>query len=117
MYYSYLQKILDIRTFCDIFLFVVTMWCHMKKQDNIIRSRIDHETKLKAQSIFSQLGLSMSDAMRLFLHQVIEENGLPFLVKIPNRQTMQAIQEIESDQSTSTSLKEIGKNWRDAQKN
>lgn len=88
----------------------------MERQDDIVRSRIDHETKLRAQNIFSQLGLSMSDAMRLFLHQVIEENGLPFSVKIPNRQTRQAIQEVELGQSTSTGLKEIRKNWRDAEK-
>lgn len=89
----------------------------MERQDDIIRSRIDQETKLRAQSIFNQLGLSMSDAMRLFLHQVIEENGLPFAVKIPNHQTRQAIQEVELGQSTSTTLGEIRKNWRDAEKN
>ena len=38
----------------------------------------------------------MSDAIRLFLRQVVAQNGLPFLVKAPNAKTLAAIEEVES---------------------
>lgn len=49
-----------------------------------IRSRVDSDTKDKAQAIFESLGLSMSDAIRMFLKQSVLEKGLPFQVKLPN---------------------------------
>lgn len=51
--------------------------------DTVIRSRIDAAVKLEAQSLLQSLGLTMSDAIRLFLHQVIVEKGLPFQIKLP----------------------------------
>ncbi len=46
--------------------------------------RIDPETKRKASELFSALGLDMSGAVNLFLHQCILHNGLPFAVEIPS---------------------------------
>lgn len=51
--------------------------------ESVIRSRIDSAIKLEAQSLLSKFGLSMSDAIRLFLHQVVMEKGLPFAVRLP----------------------------------
>lgn len=51
--------------------------------ETVIRSRIDAEVKLEAQLLLEKLGLSMSEAIRLFLNQVILEKGLPFQVKLP----------------------------------
>jgi len=48
-----------------------------------IRSRIDSDTKDKAQALFESLGLSLSDAIRMFLKQSVLEKGLPFQVKLP----------------------------------
>ena len=50
--------------------------------DTVIRSRIDASVKIEAQTLLSGLGLSMSEAIRLFLHQVVAEKGLPFPVKL-----------------------------------
>jgi addiction module RelB/DinJ family antitoxin len=50
--------------------------------DTVIRSRIDESLKIEAQTLLSGLGLSMSEAIRLFLHQVVAEKGLPFPVKL-----------------------------------
>lgn len=89
----------------------------MEKQNDIVKSRIDHATKVKAQNVLDQLGLSMSDAVRLFMHAVIAENGLPFAVRVPNAQTLKAIDQAERDHTTPTSLEEIRKAWRDAEEN
>ncbi|GEM_PF-786732 len=50
--------------------------------DTMIRSRIDASLKIEAQSLLDGMGLSMSEAIRLFLHQVVAEKGLPFPVKL-----------------------------------
>jgi len=40
--------------------------------------RIEESTKNKANKTLSSLGLDMSTAVKIFLNQVITENGLPF---------------------------------------
>lgn len=40
--------------------------------------RIDKNTKTKAKKTLSALGLDTSTAVRIFLHQVVADKGLPF---------------------------------------
>ena len=61
-----------------------------------IRARVEPELKSEAESILRELGLSSSEAMRLFLHQIVSQRGLPFEVKIPNAETIAAIEELEA---------------------
>ena len=61
-----------------------------------IRSRIDPDLKENATRILASCGLNVSDAIRLFLHQVVAKNGLPFEVKAPNAVTRAAMEEAES---------------------
>lgn len=44
----------------------------------------------------SSMGLSVSDAIRLHLMQVADEQCLPFDVKVPNSRTRKAMAELES---------------------
>jgi DNA-damage-inducible protein J len=55
-------------------------------KETTIRSRIDAATKQEAQILLKRFGLSMSDAIRLFLHQVVLEKGLPFDIKLPDNE-------------------------------
>jgi len=57
--------------------------------ETVIRSRIDSEVKQEAQALLSRFGLTMSEAIRLFLHQVVIEKGLPFQVKLPDAQAIE----------------------------
>ena len=43
-----------------------------------INIRIDDDVKTKAAAALAKVGLDMSSAVRLFLHQVVHEKGLPF---------------------------------------
>jgi len=61
-----------------------------------IRARVEPELKSEAESILRELGLSSSEAMRLFLHQIVSQRGLPFEVKIPNAETIAAIESIQA---------------------
>ena len=45
--------------------------------------RIDAEIKKQAAELFSALGLDMSSAINLFLHQCVLRGGLPFSVEMP----------------------------------
>jgi DNA-damage-inducible protein J len=40
--------------------------------------RIEEKTKAQATKTLAKLGLDMSSAVKLFLNQVIKEDGLPF---------------------------------------
>ncbi len=53
-----------------------------------INMRIDDETKTRAESNLKVLGLSLSEAIRVFLRKIILEKGMPFDIKIPNEITL-----------------------------
>ena len=59
----------------------------------VINIRVNDEVKKEAESIFKSLGLNMSVAMNLFLKKCINENGMPFDLKIPNKETIEAMEE------------------------
>lgn len=55
--------------------------------------KLDVEIKAKAKEIFQELGMTMGEAVNIFLSQVALNKGLPFEVKIPNNETKKAIEE------------------------
>jgi len=59
-----------------------------------INARIDPELKEKVGSILHSLGLSESEAIRIYYKQIEHHKGLPFDVKIPNEVTRQAMQDV-----------------------
>ena len=63
--------------------------------DSIVRARIDSETKQRAADALSDMGLSISDAIRLLMLRIADEKRLPFEVKVPNAATRRAMAEIE----------------------
>jgi DNA-damage-inducible protein J len=56
-----------------------------------VRCRIDEDLKKRATEVLSACGLSISDAMRLFLRQVVSTQGLPFEVRVPSEKTARAM--------------------------
>lgn len=67
---------------------------YMAKTANI-NVRIDPETKKCAEELFSRFGITITDAINIFLHKSIMEGGLPFEMKQPkyNAETEAAIRE------------------------
>lgn len=57
--------------------------------------RIDADIKKQATDLFNDLGLDMSSAVNLFLHQCVLRGGLPFSVEMPryNQHTLDAMDE------------------------
>ena len=60
---------------CDTVLIMKTATIH---------TRIEPETKIKAEKVLHKLGMSPTEAIRIFYRQITIRNGLPFPVEIPN---------------------------------
>jgi DNA-damage-inducible protein J len=67
----------------------------MRKSTDV-RSRIEPDLKDRAAEVLAACGLNLSDAIRLFLHQVVAQQGLPFEVRAPNVATIAAMREARS---------------------
>jgi DNA-damage-inducible protein J len=61
-----------------------------------VRARIDPNTKERATAALDAMGLSVSDAIRLLMLRVADEQRLPFEVKVPSTKTRAAIAELEA---------------------
>jgi len=68
----------------------------MATADTYVRARIDSGTKERATDALEAMGLSISDAIRLLMLRVADEQKLPFEVRVPNARTRKAIAELES---------------------
>ncbi len=55
--------------------------------------RIDADTKKLCSELFASLGLDMSSAVNMFLHQCVLRNGIPFSISMPeyNKETIEAM--------------------------
>ena len=76
--------------------------------------RIDADIKKEAAALFSSLGLDMSGAVNLFLHQCVLRGGLPFSVELPrySEKTLSAMAEAkrisrDEDVKGYTSMEEL----------
>jgi DNA-damage-inducible protein J len=59
----------------------------------MVHARIDPKLKKSAERIFAEIGISTTEAIRLFLRQVEFHRGLPFPVSVPNEETVAALRE------------------------
>ena len=55
---------------------------------------LNAKVKEEAKRILSRYGLSLSDAVNIFLTQVVLEKGIPFPVRIPNEETVKVLKEV-----------------------
>ena len=58
--------------------------------------RLDLKVKKQAYAVFKKVGLKPSQAINLFLKQVALHGGIPFEIKIPNADTIEAMKELEN---------------------
>ena len=57
---------------------------------------LDTNLKEQAKEIYKHYGLSLSEAVNMFLAQSVFSRGLPFEVKIPNNITLEAMKDVET---------------------
>ena len=63
------------------------------EKTRMVHARIDPQLKKSAERIFTRMGISTTEAIRLFLKQVELHKGLPFALSIPNEETVAAMRE------------------------
>lgn len=61
-----------------------------------ITARVEPKLKASAGRVLSKVGVSTSDAITMFLRQVVLLDGLPFEVRVPNVATARALRELSS---------------------
>lgn len=59
----------------------------------MIRARMEPALKREAEAVLAEVGLSPTEAIRLFYRQISLRNGLPFEVRVPNAATKRAMAE------------------------
>lgn len=90
---------------------------HMKHVTSMktaaVHSRIQPEIKQQAEEILHRLGLSPTEAIRMFYTQITLRNGLPFEVSIPNEETEKALEDSRSGRNLEEfkSADELFKSW------
>ena len=70
---------------------------------SMLHVRMDDATKLQATKTLAAMGLSVSEAVRLFLHRVVVEQAFPLELKVPNTATRAAIEESRAMMATNRS--------------
>jgi DNA-damage-inducible protein J len=61
-----------------------------------IKARVEPKLKAQAERILDELGLDVSDAIRVFYKQVVLRKGLPFDVAMPNEATRRALRDVQN---------------------
>lgn len=56
----------------------------MARTSNVF-ARVEPEIKEQAEQVLEKLGISMSNAVGMFLRQVVLQQGIPFEMKLPNK--------------------------------
>ena len=59
----------------------------------MVHVRIDERIKAEATETLAAMGLTVSDAVRVFLTRVVADKELPFALRAPNAATQTAMQE------------------------
>jgi len=58
-----------------------------------VRARINEDLKNEASAVLAEMGLTVSDVVRITLTRIAKDKALPFELKIPNAETRAAMEE------------------------
>lgn len=80
----------------------------------VIHARIEPKTKASAEKVLHKLGLSPTEAIRIFYKQITLHQGLPFPVHIPNELTAETLRKSRSGKEVKEfdSLDEMVASWK-----
>lgn len=62
----------------------------------MVHVRVDDQVKTQATETLAAMGLTISDAVRVFLMRVVADKQMPFAIKVPNQETRTAM--VEADE-------------------
>jgi len=79
----------------------------------VVHARIEPQTKRKAEKVLQSLGITPTEAIRIFYRQISLRGGLPFPVEIPNERTVATLEKSRrgEDIKEFNSLDEMFESW------
>ena len=82
---------------------------------SVINIRIEAETKKQIENLFSNFGISVSDAVNIFFHQSLIQGGLPFQMQLskPNADTIAAINDVNNNLNMSRTFENVDELMKD----
>ena len=89
----------------------------MTKTDTL-HIRVEPSVKQKAEKTLNDLGLSITEAVNVFLNQVILNDGIPFEIRKPklNKETMQAIEDTKKGKNLSKTFNNVDEMFEELEK-
>lgn len=89
----------------------------MAKTDTL-HIRVDPSVKEKAEKTLKDLGLSITDAINVFLNQVILNDGIPFEIRKPryNKETIQAMEDTKNGKNLSKTFDNVNEMFEELDK-
>ena len=89
----------------------------MAKTDTL-HIRIEPKVKQQAEETLKDLGLSITEAINVFLNQVILNNGIPFEIKKPtyNKETLQAMEDTKNGKNLSKTFDNVNEMFEELDK-
>ena len=83
------------------------------KKTGYINTRVAPALKADAENVLERLGVTTTEAITMFLNQVVLQQGLPFPVRIPNAETAAALREAKERPETLTTYDSVDSMIRD----
>jgi DNA-damage-inducible protein J len=82
---------------------------------SIINIRTEPEIKKQVENLFSKFGITISDAVNIFFHQSLMQDGLPFQMQLPkpNAETIAAIEDVNNNRNMSRTFDSIDELMKD----
>jgi DNA-damage-inducible protein J len=68
---------------------------HRTMTTTLVRARIDQTLKDEAASVLAEMGLTVSDVVRIALTKIAKEKALPFDMRVPNKLTAETLAKSE----------------------
>ena len=62
----------------------------------MVHARIEDDLKTDVEAVFKKLGLTTTEAIKIFFNQVKMRRGFPFPIEIPNDETRQVFEDTDS---------------------
>ena len=89
----------------------------MAKTDTL-HVRVEPSVKQKAEKTLNDLGLSITEAINVFLNQVILNDGIPFEIKKPkyNKATIQALEDTKNQKNLSKTFNNVDEMFEELDK-
>ena len=74
----------------------------------VVNARMESELKSEVEAIFKQLGMNTTQAITMFFEQIRLHRAIPFQIKLPNQETIEAMEDALAGKNMETvSMEEL----------